>query len=379
MEENEKNRIDDTNAFVKRTEPQTEQTDKPEKKKGGLRKAGKVIAAIIVVFVALLLCGAVVSAVQPKHSNNTISSLGSDGGSSSYTSSSSSSSSGLFGLGKDYSSSSSNDTSSIASDTDSSTESSSESDAAGISNTEDDENRKLIYNSQFDAESTKIDETTTALKQLVDDNGGYVKKYNDSATTGKHIASYALAIPVDNYSAFIQSLRDMDMNIIYANEQLVDATDEYQSKEERIEELNQEIAELKEQLNNATDEQTKKNLQAQIDQKEDDIDDYEYDIKTIDKKSSYCSVSVDITEVFEYTETVKTDTFADNIANAFNGSIENSIAIAQLLLVIIIYIIPFVILAVIISLIYIAYLKKFNPEKYATMKQNKKESKDSEL
>lgn len=377
MEENEKNRIDDTNAFVKRTEPQTEQTDKPEKKKGGLRKTGKVIAAIIVVFVALLLCGAVVSAVQPKHSTGTISDLGGGGGSSSYTSSSSSS--GFFGLGKDYSSSSSNDTSNITSDTDSSTESSSESDASGISNIENDENRKLIYNSQFDAESTKIDETTTALKQLVDDNGGYVKKYNDSATTGKHIASYALAIPVDNYSTFIQSLRDMDMNIIYANEQLVDATDEYQSKEEHIEELNQEIADLKGQLNNATDEQTRKNLQAKIDQKEDDIDDYEYDIKAIDKKSSYCSVSVDITEVFEYTETVKTDTFADNIANAFNGSIENSIAIAQLLLVIIIYIIPFVILAVIISLIYIAYLKKFNPEKYATMKQNKKESKDSEL
>lgn len=377
MEENEKNRIDDTNAFVKRTEPQTEQTDKPEKKKGGLRKTGKVIAAIIAVFIALLLCGTVVSAVQPKHSTGTISDLGGGGGSSSYTSSSSSS--GFFGLGKDYSSSSSNDTSNITSDTDSSTESSSESDASGISNIENDENRKLIYNSQFDAESTKIDETTTALKQLVDDNGGYVKKYNDSATTGKHIASYALAIPVDNYSTFIQSLRDMDMNIIYANEQLVDATDEYQSKEEHIEELNQEIADLKGQLNNATDEQTRKNLQAKIDQKEDDIDDYEYDIKAIDKKSSYCSVSVDITEVFEYTETVKTDTFADNIANAFNGSIENSIAIAQLLLVIIIYIIPFVILAVIISLIYIAYLKKFNPEKYATMKQNKKESKDSEL
>lgn len=180
-------------------------------------------------------------------------------------------------------------------------------------------NRKIIYTATLEMEALDFDATCTALKQAVATAKGYISYTNVSAyhdTNSTRSASYECRVPVDSYAAFLAALGSAG-NVVSQSEQAQDITRDYVDVQARLDSLKTQEARLTEMMQQAGDLDTLLAIQNQLTEVQYQIESYTAQQRTYDDQVAYCTVTVDITEVAQETET--SDDFLSRLGASFRS------------------------------------------------------------
>ena len=189
---------------------------------------------------------------------------------------------------------------------------------------------KIIRTFTVNAETKEYDSTISTLYTLIDSHSGYVssskvtgKSYNNYGEKYSRQATFVIRIPADQVDAFVSGL-DGSMNVTSSSSSEQDVCNSYYSITARMETLNterQSLLAMMSSLDNAKDYDFWYTLQKRISEIEQQLAEYQAQIDIYDNKVSYSTVTLSISEVFEYTPTtVEKPSFFERVSKAFSGS-----------------------------------------------------------
>ena len=191
---------------------------------------------------------------------------------------------------------------------------------------------KIIYSANAQLETTEFDNTIKQLSDLIDSLGGFVESSSINSANYysqshgypvNRSASYTIRIPSAAFPSLMSSLSSLG-NVPYTNTYTENITsqyydvqarlDAYKTQEKRLLEM-MEIAETVEDVITIEDRLTEIRYQ---------IESMQSSLNNWDRKVSYSTLYLDVTEVKEYTpvETVKT-TYTEKIAAAVKNGLKS--------------------------------------------------------
>ncbi|MCI2049657.1 MAG: DUF4349 domain-containing protein [Lachnospiraceae bacterium] len=182
-------------------------------------------------------------------------------------------------------------------------------------------NRKLTRSMSFSAETEDLDDFESRLTKQVADAGGYIENSSRSAgdqdnyypvysgTSDRQTTqtgSYSVRIPEEKLDSFAASVKG-EVNVLSQSSSVEDITLQYNDTDSRRTALRTEqkqLLSMMEKTDNITDllaiEQQLTDVNAQL-------ADIESQMKLYDNEVAYATVSIDVTEVKEYTPATQTD------------------------------------------------------------------------
>jgi len=236
------------------------------------------------------------------------------------------------------------------------------------------DNRKIIYTSSIDIETTDYEKSIIALESLVEKYNGFMQSSRVETNTQANYSNklrqafFSIRIPSDMRKAFITDSGNVG-KIIRSDTTGEDVTDTFFDTEARIAALTTQETRLVELLAEA------ENLKDILDI-EDRLSTVRYQLDsltgTLDKLSSLVDLStvdIQIDEV-ESISPPSPNTFGEEIVAAFKNSTKALVATLKTLLIVITVILPFIVVAGIIALIIILIVKSI------TRRSSKKQKND---
>ena len=200
--------------------------------------------------------------------------------------------------------------------------------------------RKLITTADLSLDVTDFETAVAEIEQQAAALGGYFSSSSKggSAERGNRWAEYHARIPASRLSEFLDSAGNTG-TVTSLTQGTTDITSQYVDNEARLESLRtqeQRLLELLEQAGTLED----------MILLEDKLTDVRYEIETItgqqklyDNQVEYATVSLWVNEVSR--QTITAPTFGDRIAEAFYGSFQNVVDLAQGAVILLIYLAPF--------------------------------------
>ncbi len=235
------------------------------------------------------------------------------------------------------------------------------------------DSRKIIYTSYLDMETTNYNEAITAIEQKVSSIGGYVQsKYADSPTSeyASRYSTYTLKIPYNHYTSFMKSVGEIG-SVLWSEETTEDVTLEYVDIESRLLTLNEERASLLALLSEATEVEEIVTIQQYLGDVQYEIESFTARQRQLDNLVQFCTVTVNIYEVKDYTPVE--NSFTEDIQFAMQNSIYNFTDNTKDFIIGLVYALPSLIvfaIFVIIAVIIIRKLIKRARKKSALMQEN---------
>ncbi len=220
------------------------------------------------------------------------------------------------------------------------------------------QNRKIIYTAYLDVETTNYSEAITSLEEKVADMDGYVQsKYADNPTNdySSRYSTYTLKVPYYNYSAFMKSVGDIG-SVLWSEEQSEDVTLEYVDVESRLLTLNAERDSLLVLLESATEVEEIVTIQQYLGDVQYEIERYTARQRQLDDLVQYCTVTVNIYEVKDYTPVESS--FIEDIGFAIQNSIYYFVDDTQDFVINLIYALPSLLVFALFVLIVIIIVRK---------------------
>lgn len=237
--------------------------------------------------------------------------------------------------------------------------------------------RKIIKTANISAETKEFNKAITLVENLCNQVGGYiesssVKGQGLNSNLNYRYANYTLRIPAENLENFTNGIGGT-LNVISSSSNANEVTSTYYDIKSRIEVLELQKASLQEMYDNYTDYKDINYLMQLQDKLFDviaEIESYQTQIKIYDDKVAYSTVYLNISEVVDYTENKKDDTFIQKLGDAFAGGWDVFLSILSGIFVVFAFILPeLVIGAVILTVVILLTRKK---------RRNKKKAKDEE-
>ena len=200
--------------------------------------------------------------------------------------------------------------------------------------------RKLITTADLSLDVTDFEAAVAEIEQQAAALGGYFASSSQggSAERGTRWAEYHARIPASRLGEFLDSAGGTG-TVTSLTQGTTDITSQYVDNEARLESLRtqeQRLLELLEQAGTLED----------LILLEDKLTDVRYEIETItgqqklyDNQVEYATVSLWVNEVSR--QTITAPTFGDRIAEAFYGSFQNVVDLAQGAVILLIYLAPF--------------------------------------
>ena len=189
--------------------------------------------------------------------------------------------------------------------------------------------RKIIRTANLRYETTEYDKFLPSLSACIASYGGYLES---SETYGGGIyssyystrsASVTARIPTDRYDAFMAAAGDLGA-VTYRSESQNDVTMSYVDTESHIRALETEYDTLLEILEKAESLEDVILLQSRISEVNYQLDSYKSQIRKYDDLISYCTVHINIDEVWrESTPNGKTLTFGERISVGLKENIRD--------------------------------------------------------
>lgn len=188
---------------------------------------------------------------------------------------------------------------------------------------------KIIYSATVNMETLQFDDTVSALEAAVQSIGGFIENSNVSGDTsydadGKvqiynRRAYYTVRVPVQKFNDFLTYSGTLG-NVISSNKNANNVTSQYTDYEARLVSLRTEETRLLELLAKATDIDALIALNSRLSEVRYDIEAIERNLKNLDSKISYSSVSFTIREVRVYQSSVSVQrSFWERIGDSFTG------------------------------------------------------------
>ena len=187
---------------------------------------------------------------------------------------------------------------------------------------------KIIYSGHVYMETTEFDEAVSALDKAVKEFGGFVQDsninghtyYEDGISVVKERrAFYTVRIPTDKFDAFM-TLADGIGNVTNSGRTAQNVTSQYTDYEARLSSLYTQEERLLKMLEESGDLERLITLEARLSEVRYEIESIERNLRNLDQKLAFSTVTLEIQEVEIYTPTVTVQrTFGEKLADAFGS------------------------------------------------------------
>lgn len=165
--------------------------------------------------------------------------------------------------------------------------------------------RKLIKNMHMDLETEAFDQLLVNIEARVNALGGYIES---SEINGRSYANWyetrtatiVARVPNDRMNDFVTAISKQS-NIITKSQSTEDVTLSYADTKARIDTLKKEQSRLMDMIDQAEELDTLLRLEARLTEVSYQIESYERQIRSLDNKVDYATISLYIDEVAEYT------------------------------------------------------------------------------
>ena len=186
---------------------------------------------------------------------------------------------------------------------------------------------KIIYSGYVDMETTYFDDAIAALDRAVKEYGGFVQ---DSSVNGwsrdngdgtftimDRSANYVVRIPTSKFEAFM-ALTEGIGNVTSSSRNAENVTSQYTDYEARLSSLYTQEERLLAMLEKSEDLESLITLEARLSEVRYEIESIERNLRNLDQKLAYSTVTLQIREVEIYTPTVTVQrTFGEKLSDAF--------------------------------------------------------------
>ena len=211
---------------------------------------------------------------------------------------------------------------------------------------------KIIKNANITAETQNYAAATEQLKSLITSVGGHISNsnasenasYNSSGKPEKN-ASYTIKIPAEQFDAFISGLSNI-FNVTKLSTSTEDVSESYFTLKARIDTLEAKREGLVSMLQNVdvnTDFSTWKQINAELTEIDTQLNIYNEQLKNLENRVSYATITLSVREVVELTETEEKG-YGEEVLDAFKGSFSAVVEFFKGLLIGLIYMLPFLIM-----------------------------------
>lgn len=229
-------------------------------------------------------------------------------------------------------------------------------------------NRKLIKTVYMSIETKDLDSLLIKVYDKLDSVGGYAQSsqaYNPSVED-KYSRRYTyleLRVPSDSLDAFVNEISGIG-NVINKNENVTDVTLNYTDVESHKKSLEIERDRLNELMSEARDVDAIIALETRLSEIRYELDSYESQLRTYDNQVDYSTVTLDISEVVDYTPQVE-DSVWTRIKTGFVSTLNGLGRFFKDLFVGIVVFSPVILIVAAIVVILILIIKKIKKKKEA--------------
>lgn len=185
---------------------------------------------------------------------------------------------------------------------------------------------KIIYFGSVSMETTDFDGTLTALDQAVRRFGGFVQDSNvegstyyegDTVAVRDRWANYTVRIPSDQFDSFM-TLTEGIGNVTSSGREAQNVTSQYTDYEARLDSLNTQEERLLAMLEQSGDLESLITLEERLSEVRYEIESIERNLRNLDQKLSYSTVTLFIQEVELYTPAVTVQrSFGEKLSDSF--------------------------------------------------------------
>lgn len=186
---------------------------------------------------------------------------------------------------------------------------------------------KIIYSGRVYMETTAFDDAIRSLDQAVKQFGGFVQdsqingntRYNSDGTTTvvNRWGYYVVRIPTDKFESFM-TLADGIGNVTNSSRTAENVTSQYTDYEARLTSLYTQEERLLDMLEKSGDLESLIQLEARLSEVRYEIESIERNLRNLDQRLAYSTVTLELQEVEVYTPTVPVQrTFGEKLADAF--------------------------------------------------------------
>ena len=198
---------------------------------------------------------------------------------------------------------------------------------AGTAGVNDLSARKIIKNATIRYETKTYDEFLTEMSACIRQHGAYIESeesyggsmYDYYSTRRAYLT---VRVPLASYDAFMSEACTIG-SVTYKSENSTDVTMAYVDTESRITSLETEYDALIAILEKASKLEDVISLQARISEVTYELETYKAQLRKYDDLISYCTVSIDVTEVEKVTQNVSEMTFGEKIRTGLAETFEN--------------------------------------------------------
>ncbi len=238
---------------------------------------------------------------------------------------------------------------------------------------------KIIYSGNVYMETTKFDEAIASLDQAIKEYGGFVQdsivngdtQYHDDGTTTviNRWGYYTVRVPASKFDAFM-ALTGQIGNVTSSSRTAENVTSQYTDYEARLTSLYTQEERLLAMLEKSEDVESLIELESRLSEVRYEIESIERNLRDLDQRLSYSTVTLEIREVEIYTPTKSVQrTFGEKIADAFSDGWRGFSRGLQNLAVTLVYGMPTILLllaiAAVVAVVARKVVKKRNAKKAA--------------
>ena len=186
---------------------------------------------------------------------------------------------------------------------------------------------KIIYSGHVYMETTEFDESIRALDQAIKSFGGFVQEssvngntqHNSDGTTTvvDRWGYYVVRIPTGKFDAFM-TLTDGIGNVTSSSRTAENVTSQYTDYEARLASLYTQEERLLKMLEESGDLESLIQLEARLSEVRYEIESIERNLRNLDQRLAFSTVTLELREVEIYTPTVPVQrTFGEKLSDAF--------------------------------------------------------------
>ena len=186
---------------------------------------------------------------------------------------------------------------------------------------------KIIYSGHVYMETTVFDDAITALDQAVKSYGGFVQESSVNGNTWHHDDGttsvvdrwgyYVVRIPTDKFDAFMTLTAGIG-NVTSSSRTAENVTSQYTDYEARLDSLYTQEERLLKMLEESGDLESLIQLEARLSEVRYEIESIERNLRNLDQRLAFSTVTLELREVEIYTPTVPVQrTFGEKLSDAF--------------------------------------------------------------
>ena len=186
---------------------------------------------------------------------------------------------------------------------------------------------KIIYSGHVYMETTAFDDAITALDQAVKSYGGFVQESSVNGNTWHHDDGttsvvdrwgyYVVRIPTDKFDAFMTLTAGIG-NVTSSSRTAENVTSQYTDYEARLASLYTQEERLLKMLEESGDLESLIQLEARLSEVRYEIESIERNLRNLDQRLAFSTVTLELREVEIYTPTVPVQrTFGEKLKEAF--------------------------------------------------------------